>query len=159
MRCTTSWPERRVARIGLYEIRREIGRGGMGRVFLAHDPRLARDVALKILKGSVEERELEGFRREASVLGPGRRGDARGDPSRRASAADGVESVGSCAARLDRRTLPSPGRTSRWGASTAMPEAGRRDAEWCGRQVGGRIVCGASRVSSPVENDSKNGAV
>jgi len=36
-----------VPRIGRYEIQREIGRGAMGVVYLAHDPRLHRQVALK----------------------------------------------------------------------------------------------------------------
>ena len=36
-------------RIGRYEIKSEIGRGGMATVFIAHDPRFKRDVALKVL--------------------------------------------------------------------------------------------------------------
>ena len=35
-----------------YRIEKEIGRGGMGRVFVAHDRKLGRDVAIKVLPES-----------------------------------------------------------------------------------------------------------
>lgn len=57
-------------RIGRYEIIRQLGVGGMGRVLLAHDPRLPRDVALKLLdkepKGDSNLRER--FEREARII-------------------------------------------------------------------------------------------
>ena len=36
-------------RIGVYEIVAAIGSGGMGEVYRAHDTKLSRDIALKIL--------------------------------------------------------------------------------------------------------------
>lgn len=50
-----------------YELRRRIGVGGMATVFLAHDRRLERDVAIKVLDmaGVRDQTFVERFRREA----------------------------------------------------------------------------------------------
>jgi serine/threonine protein kinase len=62
-------------RLGRFEIVREIGRGAMGRVLLAHDPRIGRDVALKTLvpAGGLSEEEAREassrFLREAQAAG------------------------------------------------------------------------------------------
>jgi serine/threonine protein kinase len=43
-------------RLGPYEIIALIGKGGMGEVYRAHDPRLRRDVAIKVSpSGSVSD--------------------------------------------------------------------------------------------------------
>jgi len=56
--------------IGAYEILREIGRGGMGVVYLARDTRLDREVAVKCLPSDVacDDERLARFKREARLL-------------------------------------------------------------------------------------------
>lgn len=61
-------------RIGRYEILGEVGRGGMGVVFKAHDPQIARTVAIKIIPTtSLSSEELpkykQRFFREAQAAG------------------------------------------------------------------------------------------
>src|SRR3989449_4724011 len=49
-----------------YRIEKEIGRGGMGRVFVAHDRKLGRDVAIKVLASGLHgEEALHRFEQEA----------------------------------------------------------------------------------------------
>src|ERR1700740_3282568 len=58
------------ARLGPYEILGAIGAGGMGEVYRAQDPRLGRDVAVKVLSeafGHDAERMIR-LEREAKVL-------------------------------------------------------------------------------------------
>src|SRR5262245_54201259 len=58
------------ARLGPYEVQALIGQGGMGEVYKARDPRLRRDVALKVLPQSVADDpdRLARFEREAQSL-------------------------------------------------------------------------------------------
>jgi len=64
-------------RLGHYDIRRELGRGGMGRVYHAWDTSLARDVAIKVLRRDLagDAARCDLLRREAraaaGLLHPG----------------------------------------------------------------------------------------
>ena len=56
--------------IGPFRLEREIGRGGMGVVYLSHDTRLDRPVAIKALPESLADDpdRLARFEREAKIL-------------------------------------------------------------------------------------------
>ncbi|MEO8432559.1 MAG: serine/threonine-protein kinase, partial [Acidobacteriota bacterium] len=59
------------SRLGPYEILAPIGAGGMGEVYRAKDPRLGRDVAIKVLPASfnVDPDRLRRFELEARAAG------------------------------------------------------------------------------------------
>ena len=57
-------------RLGIYEVTAQIGEGGMGQVYRAHDTKLNRDVALKVLPDAFasDPDRLARFTREAHAL-------------------------------------------------------------------------------------------
>jgi eukaryotic-like serine/threonine-protein kinase len=57
-------------RLGIYHLQERIGVGGMGEVYRARDPRLGRDVAIKVLPRAfaTDHDRLSRFEREARVL-------------------------------------------------------------------------------------------
>ncbi len=57
-------------RLGAYEVLAQIGAGGMGEVYQAHDTKLRRDVAIKVLPEAFahDTERLSRFQREAKML-------------------------------------------------------------------------------------------
>ena len=57
-------------RLGSYEVVTQIGVGGMGEVYRAHDTKLGRDVAIKVLPANFvnDPERLSRFQREARML-------------------------------------------------------------------------------------------
>ena len=55
------------SRLGQYEVLAPLGAGGMGEVYRANDPRLGRDVAIKVLPASLshDQDRLKRFEQEA----------------------------------------------------------------------------------------------
>ncbi|MCA1573001.1 MAG: protein kinase [Acidobacteria bacterium] len=58
-------------KLGRYEIRSQLGAGGMGEVYLARDPKINRDVAIKVLPAafSSDSERLRRFEQEAQAAG------------------------------------------------------------------------------------------
>jgi eukaryotic-like serine/threonine-protein kinase len=52
-----------------YALRGLLGKGGMGEVWLAHDTRIDRDIAVKLMRGSTDADAVARFLREARVQG------------------------------------------------------------------------------------------
>ncbi len=61
-----TWAEGSMGIVGRFQLREIVGDGGFGKVYKAYDPRLDRDVALKVLKeNNPGERVMQRFFREA----------------------------------------------------------------------------------------------
>ena len=58
-------------KLGRYEIRSLLGAGGMGEVYRAHDPKIGRDVAIKVLTADVakDKERVARFEQEARAAG------------------------------------------------------------------------------------------
>jgi serine/threonine protein kinase len=64
-----TWERGSLGRLGRFQLRERLGDGGFGEVFRAYDPRLDRDVAVKVLKQpNPSERVMERFFREARAV-------------------------------------------------------------------------------------------
>jgi eukaryotic-like serine/threonine-protein kinase len=64
-----AWERGTLGSMGRFQLRERLGDGGFGQVFLAFDPRLDRDVAIKVLKQShPSDRVMERFFREARAV-------------------------------------------------------------------------------------------
>jgi serine/threonine protein kinase len=65
-RWSETWTKGTLGTVGRFQLREVVGDGGFGRVYKAYDPRLDRDVALKVLKQTAPgERVMQRFFREA----------------------------------------------------------------------------------------------
>src|SRR5919202_532324 len=58
-------------KLGRYEIRSKLGEGGMGEIYRARDPKIGRDVAIKVLPPafSADKERLARFEQEAQAAG------------------------------------------------------------------------------------------
>ena len=69
-------------KLGRYEIRSVIGVGGMGEVYRASDPKIGRDVAIKVLPAdfSADKERVARFEQEAQAAGASESSEYFGDP-------------------------------------------------------------------------------
>ncbi len=125
LECSENVPLPVGRRLGPYEIRAHLGGGGMGEVYRAHDLRLARDVAIKVIRGRLMTDEARGrFQLEAraiaalshpNVLAIHDVGDAGGVPYLVTELLEGE----TLRARLRRGVPPTP-RAIAWATQIAL---------------------------------------
>lgn len=60
-------PKHSLVHVGPYEVIGSVGKGGMGEVLLARDPRLGRQVAIKQIRSGLQSEARRRFRREARL--------------------------------------------------------------------------------------------
>jgi len=67
----SKWRSRPALHFASYEILGPLGAGGMGEVYRAHDPRIGRDVAIKVLRAATatDPDRLQRFQQEAHAAG------------------------------------------------------------------------------------------
>src|SRR5579863_1503097 len=58
-----------IPRLGRFEMKAEIGRGGFGQVFRAFDPIMNREVAVKVLTATEDAGSFTRFKNEATAAG------------------------------------------------------------------------------------------
>jgi serine/threonine protein kinase len=89
----TSADESPLPAIGRFRVRRELGRGGFGVVYLAHDPQLDRDVAIKVPHAGSELDPEAGHRLAVEAQAAARLGHPNIVPVHESGTADGVPFV------------------------------------------------------------------
>ena len=99
------------ARIGPYEIVGWLGAGGMGDVYRARDPRLERDVAIKLIPDTfaTDPHRLQRFEQEARAAGPAQSPEHPGGLRRRRPCRLALHRLGTARGRI----APHPSRRRR----------------------------------------------
>ena len=130
------------SQIAHYEIHHEIGRGGMGVVYLARDTKLDRDVAIKVIPEDVADdaERLARFEREAKLLASLHHANIAG--------VYGLEESGGRRYLTGIRTLQRSSR--RWSTHSVRAPNPRLRARWITPSSSPSLRASPNRPSSPV---------